>query len=305
MSWAFLCDKQGGENLRRYRHAMSVQKLLVATDLSVRSEHAVGRAAMLARQFGAQLALLHVVDDDQPASVVAAATRQAEELLQAAAPDLYGLKPEVLVRAGDPFEVVVQTTAERAVDLAVMGAHRKRILRDVFIGTTIERVMRTGRHPVLMVNRAPAEPYRRAVVASDLSEASAGALRTAAALGFLGASELSVVHAFMPLAKDMMVYAGVEGEKVAEHVAHAGADARNNLDAFLRGCCPELLEHPLLVEEGEPVGVIGHAVTRLEADLLIIGTRGHTGLKRVLLGSVADEALRTLECDVLAVASTG
>jgi nucleotide-binding universal stress UspA family protein len=39
-----------------------------------------------------------------------------------------------------------------------MGAHRKRILRDVFIGTTIERVMRTGRHPVLMVNRPPADP---------------------------------------------------------------------------------------------------------------------------------------------------
>jgi nucleotide-binding universal stress UspA family protein len=276
----------------------------VATDLSARSERAVGRAAMLARQFGAEVVLLHVVDDDQPAPLVAAATRQADALLHAAAPDVDGAKPEVLLRAGDPFEVVVQTADERAVDLVVMGAHRKRILRDVVIGTTVERVMRAGRHPVLMVNRAPAEPYRRAVVASDLSEASAGALRTAAALGFLGASEVAVPHAFMPLAKDMMVYAGVEGEKVAEHVAHAGADARSKLDAFLQGCCPALLEHPLLVEEGDPIGVIGRAVARLDAELVVIGTRGHTGLKRALLGSVADEALRTLECDVLAMAST-
>lgn len=283
---------------------MPVNRLLVATDLSARSERAVGRAAMLARQFEAELLLLYVVDDDQPPLLVAGAIREAEALLRAGAPELDGAKAEVVVRAGDPFEVVVQTAAERAVDLVVMGAHRKRILRDVFVGTTIERVMRTGRHPVLMVNRPPAEPYRGAVLASDLSEPSAAALRTAAALGFLGASELAVAHAFRPLAKDMMAYAGIEGEKISEHVAHTGADARNKLVAFLQGCCPELLERALLVEEGDPVEVIRRAVARSDADLAIIGTRGHTGLKRLLLGSVADEALRTLECDVLAVPST-
>jgi nucleotide-binding universal stress UspA family protein len=69
-----------------------------------------------------------------------------------------------------------------------------------------------------------------------------------------------------------------------------------------RGCCPELVEHPLVVQEGDPVQVIRRAAARLDADL-IIGTRGHTGPKRVLLGSVADEPLRSLECDVLAAAS--
>ena len=59
-----------------------------------------------------------------------------------------------------------------------------------------------------------------------------------------------------------------------------------------------------MVEEGAPVEVIGRAVTRTDAELAVIGTRGHTGLKRVLLGSIADDALRTLECDVLAVGST-
>lgn len=282
---------------------MAVKRLLVATDLSARSERAVGRAANLARQFKAELVLLHVVDDDQPPRLVAAARRESEQLLRAAAKDLGGRRPEVLVRAGDPFEVVVQTAGESAVDLVVMGAHRKRILRDVFIGTTIERVMRTGRHPVLMVNRPPGDPYHRALVASDLSEASAGALRTAAALSFLGASEISIVYAFTPLAKDMMAYAGIEREKIEEHVTQTSADARNQLVEFLRGCCPELLEHALLVDEGDPVQVIRRAVERLQTELAVIGTRGHTGLKRVLLGSVADEALRTLECDVLAVAS--
>lgn len=279
-----------------------MKRLLVATDLSARSERAIGRAALLARQVQAGVVLLYVVDDDQPAALVDAEKRQVGEILRSdVAPGFDGLRLETLVRTGDPFEVLVQTAEERAVDLVVMGAHRKALLRDVFVGTTIERVMRTGQHPVLMVNRPPADPYRRAVLAADTSEASARALQSAAALGFLGATEVSIVHAFLPLAKGLMSYAAIETEKIEEHVAQAGQHARNEVVAFLGACCPDLLTHRLLVDEGAPFEVIRRAVERLDAELVVIGTRGHSGLKRILLGSVADEVLRTIECDVLAV----
>jgi nucleotide-binding universal stress UspA family protein len=65
----------------------------------------------------------------------------------------------------------------------VMGEHRKRLLRDVFVGTTIERVMRIGHRPVLMAS-GPAEwTYRRVLAAVDTSESAAYALRTAQRLG--------------------------------------------------------------------------------------------------------------------------
>ena len=60
-----------------------------------------------------------------------------------------------------------------------MGAHRKQLLRDIFVGTTIERVIRTGPHPVLMVNNEVRRAYRTALAAVDMSEASASAIRTA------------------------------------------------------------------------------------------------------------------------------
>lgn len=283
---------------------MALKRLLAATDLSARSERAIGRAAMLARRFRAEVVLLHVVDADQPAALVEAEQRQADALLRAgvaAMPECRGLNPEILVRAGVPFQAVVQAAQERAVDLVVVGAHRKAVLRDVFVGTTAERIIRTGRHPVLMVNREPAAPYRRAVLASDTSEASARAVQAAAALDFVSVTELSVVHGFMPLAKDVMTYANVEAAEIQEHVAHAGQDARKALVAFLGACCPALLSKPLVVEEGPPFEVIRRAVERLNAELVVIGTRGHTGLKRLLLGSVADEVLRNIECDVLAI----
>jgi len=62
---------------------MGLRRLLATTDFSARSELAVKRAAVLCGQFAAELQLLHIVDDDQPADVVEQETRQATSLLQA------------------------------------------------------------------------------------------------------------------------------------------------------------------------------------------------------------------------------
>src|SRR3546814_14650277 len=88
-----------------------------------------------------------------------------------------------------------------------MGAHRKSILRGIFVGTTIERVMRTGGRPVLMVNTPPAGGYRRVVVAIDLSPASQNAIPAAQALGFLDGVDVPVLPAFAALAKRVLAHA--------------------------------------------------------------------------------------------------
>jgi nucleotide-binding universal stress UspA family protein len=61
--------------------------------------------------------------------------------------------PSVISRAGDPFRVIVDEADTLKADLEMMGAHRNRLLGEVFTGTTIERVMSLGRQSVLMVNR--------------------------------------------------------------------------------------------------------------------------------------------------------
>ena len=55
------------------------------------------------------------------------------------------------------------------------------------------------------------------------------------------------------------------------------------------------------VEEGAPLRIISDAATETDADLVVIGTHGRSGIAKVLLGSVAEEVLRTLEVDILAV----
>jgi universal stress protein E len=283
---------------------MALRRFLATTDFSTRSQHAVVRAALLCGQFKAELQLLHVVDDDQPADAVEQGTRQATSLLRAIAarvPNESGKEPMTIVRTGDPFQEIVQVATDNDADLIVMGSHRRRILRDVIVGTTIERVMRTGHHPVLMVNTEPKRSYRRVMAATDMSDASANALATARLLGFFDGADISLVHAFEPLAKAMMIYANVERENIEEHVAHEASETRRELADFVEKLQLGKLRYDLRLAEGPTLRTLKAFVDKGQPDLLIIGTRGLSGVKRILLGSVADAVLRGIECDILAV----
>ncbi len=282
-----------------------MKRILVASDLSERSQGALQRAISLAKQFGWELSVLHVVDDDRPRTLIDAELRATEVALRdalsrGAVGELVG-EPTVSVVPGDPFRSIVDEANRFEVDLIVMGSHRKRLLGDIFTGTTIERVTRLGGRPVLMVNREGVAPYLKVLAAVDLSEASAHALKTAQGLGLLDLERDAAIHGFVPLGESMMYYAGVERERVDEHVEVSASQARAAVTKFLSDNGFDRLSNVLLIEKGTPFEAIEAGISQLQPDLLVIGTRGHGGLKRILLGSVADQVLRRVECDVLAV----
>jgi len=282
-----------------------LRSVLAATDLSMRSERAIRRAARLAGSMHAGLTMLHVVDDDQPAAVVEVESRDAQRMLADEADALretLGTEPVVTVRAGHPAETIAHEAAAGAYDLVVMGAHRRRILADVFVGTTIERVIRTSRRPVLMANGPAPAAYRSVVVALDFSSHSDRALDVAAALGLLAAPRLTLVHACAPHAKGMMLHVAGSEDAIQDHVLRTSVEAaaaiRSRRDAL---ALPPTTLVDAQTPEGDPGRVVAACVAQAEADLLVIGTRGAGGLSRILLGSVAETLLRTLEIDVLAV----
>jgi nucleotide-binding universal stress UspA family protein len=283
-----------------------MKRILVASDLSGRSDRALKRALALARQNQSVLCLLHVVDDDGPPSLIEEISRCAGEALREALARLGGNRldpaPVALVRRGDPFRAIIDEADRRDVDLVVMGSHRKRLLRDVFTGTTVERVMRLGRRPVLMVNRDGDAPYSRVLAAVDRTQASADALLAARRLGLLDPARDAVVHAFMPLAEGMMFYAGIDRERIDDQISSGAARARAAIVDFLYEHGFGAMSKLVLVEKGTPFEAIGTAIRKRRSELLVIGTRGHEGMARIMLGSVADEVLRKAGCDVLAVA---
>jgi universal stress protein E len=280
-----------------------MKKILCATDLSLRADLAVDRAADLAAQFGAKLHLLHVVDDDQPREIVELETQRARAALEARVaamrPPIADIECEIV--AGSAFDSIVKAAQTWNANLLVLGAHRRRILRDVVIGTTIERVMRTGQHPVLMVNAATFVRYESVLLALDTSEASACAVRAAQSLGLLDNVHVLVVHAFEPLYKGMLGWAGVREDTITEYSSIWERDAGEEIRRFLSQLGLDAAAAHIVLEEGPPFSAIKGTVERLRPHLLVIGTHGRTGLARALIGSVAERVLSEIECDILAV----
>lgn len=279
-------------------------QILAATDFSTRSHRALRRAGLLAQAKGAELALVHVVDDDQPNDLVEIERREAERILAeqiSAMAELRGARCRPMVVAGDPFDGVLRTAGSIEADLIVMGAHRKQLLRDIFVGTTIERVIRAGPYPVLMVNNEVQQSYGSALAAVDMSEPSANAIRAVQATGLIGAEGVTFLHAFLPLGKGKMTVAGIDRAAIDEYVASERQRAIDELVGFLAANELGGPKLPPRVEEGRAFEVISRAVEEMRPDLLVIGTHGRSGLLKVLLGSVTEEALRCLDVDILAV----
>jgi len=166
-----------------------VQRTMLATDFSERSDRALRRAVILTRQQGAALEIVHVVDDDRPRRLVDHEVNDARQLLAELArslKDLDGVACATGVLLDDPFAGIVKAAAKASPDLLVIGPHRRQILRDAFVGTTAERTIRAVRCPVLMVNGPPVGPWRHVLMTTDLSEHSGNALRRCLAAGLPG-----------------------------------------------------------------------------------------------------------------------
>lgn len=278
-------------------------QIVAATDFSTRSNRAVRQAGLLAEPAGAQLHVVHVVDDDQPDDLVSMEKREAERLLAeqlASMPELQGVQVHPKVITGDPFDGILRAAKEAAADLIVMGSHRKQLLLDIFVGTTIERVIRKGAFPVLMVNNEAQRKYENVVVPVDLSDASAHALRVAQSTGLVGGERATLLYAFVALARGKMFMAGYDKDRIDSYIASERRLANEELNAYLSA--KNLgTRWSLRLEEGTPMEIISRVVSDMRPDLLVMGTHGRAAVIKALIGSVTEEALRSLSVDILAV----
>jgi nucleotide-binding universal stress UspA family protein len=278
-------------------------QIVAATDFSTRSNRAVRQAGLLAHPAGAHLHVVHVVDDDQPDDLIRMERREAERLLAeqlGSMPELQGVKVHPKVITGDPFDGILRAAADAGANLVVMGSHRKQLLLDIFVGTTIERVIRKGAFPVLMVNNEAQRKYDNVVVPVALSDASAHALRVAQSTGLIAGERATLLYAFVALARGKMFMAGYDKNRIDSYVASERRLANEELSAYLSANNLGT-RWSLRLEEGTPMEIISRAVSDMRPDLLVMGTHGRSAVIKALIGSVTEEALRSLSVDILAV----
>ena len=280
-----------------------MQHILVATDFSERSDRALRRATLLAKGAGARLTLLSVVDDDRPRHVVDTERREAEALIRRMArtvTEADGVACEGRVSEADAFVGIAAATADLEPDLLVIGPHRRQELNDVFLGSTAEPTIRTGRSPVLMANAPPAGDYRHILMTTDLSEVSLGALRRFMELGLAEAApRRSVLNVYDALALNLTMAHTMTAEQRAFHLMDEGASAARSLAGFMESLGGPWAEQVIRHEKTTAAVEILDAAHDLAADLIVLAARSKSGVERLLLGSVAENVLRAAGVDVL------
>lgn len=138
--------------------------------------------------------------------------------------------------------------------------------------------------------------FKKILVPYDLSEPSKRALDWAVQIGLTDHTELTVVHVISQDAR-LTAYGLVPNrDEMVEHI-------RKEIDKDIRHFSSQkgsaLASVDIRIEWGDPVPCILESVEEIAPNLIVLGTHGHTGLKHILLGSVAEKIIRHAKAPVL------
>lgn len=283
---------------------MRIRKLLCATDLLPKSEFAIDRAGLLAAQHDASLSLLHVVTPTSSERVLEQTLQMAMTRLSARArPPLwrYGPQPATSVRAGSPARLILDEVERSNPDLLVVGPHRMRGVRDVIEGTIAEKVLASRKCPLLIVRQEPQACYRNVLLAFDLSPASSEALSAAESLVMSPGVRAKIVHAYQIGDAELLTHAGLATRKTIAYPEGWEEAAVSAIHNRLRQESAHPARYEVLVGASEPAKLILDTIRADAPELLVVGTRGRGRIHRALLGSVANQVLESVPCDVLIV----
>lgn len=268
---------------------LALQKLLVCTDSSPASRGAVIAALDLARTCRCQVFILEVLE--YPQGYTGLAPEAVVQWEREVAADLSGIKAEaeelgvsaeiIICRANQAFAAIVGEAQKLKPDLIIMGRHGRRGFTKLLMGSVTERVIGLSPVNVLVVPRDWPLAWETVLIAHDGSLYSDKAWEVALEMvkrlnarliGVSAAREEGELPEAEAIVQRMLMRANREGIPMEIHVG-----------------------------VGAPDDVIVQTAQRTEASLIIMGSLGRTGLKRLLMGSTTARVIGQASCPVLVV----
>jgi nucleotide-binding universal stress UspA family protein len=269
-------------------------KLMVCTDGSDEGQNAVAAALDLAQACGSQVIavqVLQVVPEVQAVVPDLPATlgKWVQENMAAikAAADKRGVVLKTVVPEGKlPHAAIVAAAEEMRPDLIIMGRCGKTGLVRILMGNVTARVIGNSPINILVVPRGGMVGFQRILVASDGSPYSQAAWELGLAMAKQAKSRLIGV-AVAPEEGDI-----IEAKAIIRRMLTAASLAGVPLKAINpQGVAPE-------------TGIVQQAIKN-EVDLIIVGSYGRTGLKKLLMGSVTERVIGDSPCPILVVKHSG
>jgi len=283
-----------------------MKTILLATDLEVNSDRAMERALKTAQQQKAALHIIHVIPAYKKRPMGSVFKKDAEQLIKTVLADEFPQYKKIdvnieVIDCKESYLKILEYADKIKADLIVMGIHGKTKFRDLFVGTTIERVIRKGRRPVLMVKNKAIVPYDNIISGIDLAPASRNAMRLA--LELFPKADFDIVHSY-PLP-----HTGALARQYAVQVYDSYRDSheeainafRNTEENYFSKLYDKKKTFNVHINEGSPLKEILKVAKNRSADLITIGAHGKSMITPSKIGGVAEDILSNPPCDVLIV----
>ena len=280
-----------------------LSSVVVPTDFSDGSQQSLTRALRLPLGPKSKVTLLHVVPDDIPGILRKEAILEAERSLDKALAQVHqlaidrGLSPRQFVAdvvEGDSAAQILKRAHTVEAEVICMGRHgRTRLnLLELRIGSTAKKVVKQGDVPVLLVRSPAKQVYRSALIAVDLTLGSIRVIK--AAWPYVeDAASVEVLHASSVPFENYVVVSGDRAEEFRDEALKGATRDLNTLVAKTG------LKAETRVLGGDARLLIIEEAKARKAELIIVGTHGRKGVRKLILGSVAEWIMTHASCDVL------
>jgi len=276
------------------------RKILVPVDGSRGCLQAQEVAVSFAKNFKSNVTVVHVVSHDLlhakerayrevPIPIVTEITNWFSEAGRKILADAEALFKEEgievdsrFVEYEDPAETIIHVAKDEGYSLVVMGNHGENEADTSSLGSVAEKVARYAECPTLIVKEPTS--MLKILVGVDGSEHAAKAVECTVQLAERNEAEVTLLHVgeskLFSLKPNLMMEIG---ERILSEAAGRveGVKARTQL------------------ESGNPAKTIVNVAEKGEYDLIVVGSRGVSGVKRFFLGSVSDYVTRNARCSVL------
>jgi nucleotide-binding universal stress UspA family protein len=258
---------------------------------SAASLNATWRAALVARDLGARLHVLH------PALKASVLARQEASLRELAEDIRQRTRVDVSIEAVQGNVLKHAVAASRDAAMVVLPSLRANPLREWIMGTQAERLIRLCRSPVLVVKRPALLAYRRVLVPLDLEEQAVPLIGLAASLS--RGSRLEVLHAID--AGDEEALRGFEAAEEALHGfrQHRAQGAFLAVHRLISAARAEDAGVAAAIEFGDAPAVVLARARAWDAELMVIGKAQRGLLANYFLGGLTQRMLAQAPSDVL------
>lgn len=281
---------------------IAVKNILVATDFSVPSEIAFAYAREIAKTYGSNIFVGHVVPMQPPVMATFEALPEtldlawqvAEEKMTSFLAEGADLKPQALIARGPLWDALQEMIEKHDIDLMVVGTHGRRGVAKLVLGSAAEEVFRHAKCPVLTVGPLAPEPvfkkgFQSILFATDFAEGTESALTYALSLAEENQARLTLLHA-IPLVP-------------VEYQAESAEDAQKRLQEMLPADASLWCKPETVVRFDFPADGIVRLAEQREADLIVMGVRGSNVAKldAHLPWHTAHEVVCRAHCPVLTI----